>query len=464
MRYNTYILHYFIAATLLLAVAACTDGIGEQAAEAEGDFRIKATVCNRITTRGIPDGKITQGNTYRFSYPQKTGIYATVPCTFTDGTGLATADDGHFLTWADITDYQSKYTFYLDNIPSSGQAATGGVIFTEKESTITYAAGIDNEEATNDILWGSHTLDSRESVGLDFKLYHRMARLSVCVFSDNEQELKNATVALDQVVLHPQSFNRLTGEVSIDKDAPQYAPIMLRDNTEEWTGTATQEPADPDKPDETITRYKYETPAFILPPQSLREGEDRPRIRITIPESAGEQYAGTYSAVLPTAMRVTTDDGITSMQTLRFTTGQHLTLNVTLLHDNEKPPLEFRPAVVEPWKYIDRFVASADEEGIYKLADLQKLITLYNKLKSGNKEKDWKREVDRYGKPEQNGTWTFNLFNNLTFTIEESTELFQDSEFTFNMFGHSVTIGDETFEDKNKEELIQKLTKQPTTN
>ena len=90
--------------------------------------------------------------------------------------------------------------------------------------------------------------------------------------------------------------------------------------------------------------------------------------------------------------------------------------------------------------------------------------TLYNKLKSGNKEKDWKREVDRYGKPEQNGTWTFNLFNNLTFTIEESTELFQDSEFTFNMFGHSVTIGDETFEDKNKEELIQKLTKQPTTN
>ena len=90
-----------------------------------------------------------------------------------------------------------------------------------------------------------------------------------------------------------------------------------------------------------------------------------------------------------------------------------------------------------------------------------KLIEAYNKLAEGTDREKWMRQVDRYGKLE-GGKWVFNLFTNLCFNMDGNTELFCDGNFTFRMYGYSVTVsegGNETVYSENEvEQLVAKLT------
>lgn len=451
MKYNTYILYSLFSVMFLSVIAAscadhtaATDGI-----EAEGNFRIRAAVSDGVLVRGLNTGIVTESDSagYRFSYPAQ-DTYFTVPCTFASGTGLVAAADGHFLTWADIA-YMENYTFLLDNVPydNNGSEEFYGVRFSDKEKEL-YAAGIDDEDATNDIVWGQCKISNRKSVELKFDLYHCMSRLSVHVTSDNKEELKNASVELTEVVLQPENFNRLTGQIGI-ADTPDYASITLRENILEWES----EPVSGDG----TTSYVYKTAPFIFPPQQLQKGEKRPRLRISLEEN-GEQV--TYSAPLPTALTVTDADGVTSsMQLSRLTAGQHLTLNVTLLRDGQKPKLEFRPAVVERWEDKGTYPIVANKAGIYDASDLPKLIKAYNDLKADVNNAEALREVKRYG-TEKDGKWTFNLFANLEFGDNDLRTLFCDSDFTFAMYGHSITIDNTKYNQDNIEDLVKRLTQQ----
>ncbi len=453
MKYNTYILYSILSVMFLPVIAvscadhtAATDGI-----EAEGNFRIRATISDGVLARGLNVGTVAESDSagYRFSYPVLS-TYSTVPCTFASSTGLVAAADGHFLTWADIT-YMENYTFLLDNVPydNNGSEEFYGVQFSDAEKKL-YAAGIDDKDATNDIVWGQCKISDRKSVELKFDLYHRMTRLSVHVTSNDGEELKNASVELTEVVLRPENFNRLTGQIGI-ADTPDYTSIMLRENTPEWESELVSGDGT------TASNYVYKTAPFIFPPQRLQEGEKRPRLRISMKEN-GEQV--TYSAPLPIALTVTDANGVTSsMQLSRLTAGQHLTLNVTLLRDGQKPKLEFRPAVVERWKDIGTYPIVANKAGIYDLSDLPKLIEAYNHLKADANNDKALREVKRYG-TEKDGKWTFNLFANLEFADGELTTLFCDSDFTFAMYGHSITIGDTEYKDNAVENLVDRLTQQ----
>lgn len=463
MEYTIRTIRNLVPAMLLSIVAACTDNAGIAEERAEGNFCIKATVSDAIMVRGI-NGTVKSGE-YRFSYPAKDGAYTTVPCPFTDGTGLAAdAGDGHFLTWEDVAG-NPPYRFYLDNVPAANNGGESfyGVQFSDAEKQ-RYAAGIDNEKATNDIVWGEYSTGSTGSAELPFKLYHRMTRISVVVTASKNNVLDNAQVALTDVVLLPENFNRIKGEVGIS-DSPKYTLFELRGaSSPAWTSESKTETVEGS--DATTTSYVYTTGNFIFPPQPLREGANRPRLKITIPKSAGED-AGTYSAVLPAAMTITTG-GVTSTQTLsRLSAGQHLTLYVTLLRKDDKPALEFRPAVVERWDYKGNHEVVANKAGIYKPEDMPKLITAYNKMKGKeNTSKDWEREVKRYG-TYQNDKWTFNLFTHLTFDITAgTTELFCDRKFTFNMHGYAITIkkedNEKVYEESGLTELIEKLST-PTT-
>ncbi|WP_302028201.1 fimbrillin family protein [Bacteroides caecimuris] len=454
MKYNTYISHRCLLVIFLSAfIVSCADNIRVDNMEAEGNFHIHATVSDRILSRGL-EGTVTKSDSagYRFSYPAQKDAYHTTSCTFNSGTGLATATDGHFLTWADVEN-AVDYTFLLDNVPYNNNVTDElyGVQFSDKEKQ-RYAAGMDNEKATNDIVWGQCKVTSRESVELKFDLYHRMTRLSVHVTSSSADELKNASVELTKVILCPENFNRLTGEIGVAAD-PLYESILLRKGEQDWES----EPVAGENV--STTNHVYKTIPFIFPPQRLREGEERPRLRISMIEG-GEQV--TYSAALPTALTVTTADGVTSsMQLSRLTAGQHLTLNVTLLHDGEKPMLEFRPAVVERWKDLGSHTIVANKAGIYDASNLPELIMAYNLLKQAtdeNSKKESHRKVARYG-TEKEGKWTFNLFANLEFPNENASldELFCDNNFTFNMYGHSITIDGMEYKD-NVQELVDRLT------
>ena len=454
MKYNIYVMRCLVPAMLLTVLAACTGNAEVAGERAEGNFRIKAAVSDAIMVRGI-DGKVESGD-YRFSYLGKDNAYTTVTCTFTNGTGLAAAaGDGHFLTWDDVA-YSNPYHFYLDNVPAANNGGEDfyGVEFSDPEKAL-YEAGIDNAEATNDIVWGHYNTGSTGSVNLPFELYHRMTRISVVVTASTGDVLKDAVVVLTDMVLQPESFNRLTGEVGIS-ETPEYSAFTLRNDSTEWLSEPKTEIEE--GTGNTVTRYAYTTSNFIFPPQPLREGKDRPSLRITLPESAGDD-AGTYSAVLPAAMTITTG-GVTSMQTLsRLSAGQHLTLNVTLLRSNEKPSLEFRPAVVERWVHKGVHEVVANKAGIYKPEDMKSLITAYNMMKAGDTSEDRERKVKRYGTL-KDGKWTFNLFTHLTFEIEADTELFCDDNFTFDMHGYAITIKKGETETEYKESDLADLSRE----
>lgn len=428
-----------IVMPVAVACSECHDGLGN---ESESRFEIRGNISDVSQTRGMAEGTVPDGNGYRISYPSTSDKYVIDTCVFTKGTGLVTNADGHFLTWSDIGHSQS-YTFYLDNV----------VLHDDKslvELSDDYVAGFDTPEAKNDIVWGSLKLTDRTTVNLKFELYHRMSMMSVCVKSVSSNELHNATVALKGIVLRPYSFNRMTGEVGLT-DTPVYSDAMLRDDSEEWLPESATKEIDGTE----TAKFEYRTQAFILPPQRLRTGSDRPRLQIVIPDG---KYAGTYSAALPTSLSVTTPEGTTSMQTLsRLTAGQHLTLNVTLLHDNDKPVLEFRPASVEQWTEKGTHGITAKHEGIYELDDFTTLIAAYNKLDEGDDSKDWLRIVDRYGKKDTDDKWIFYLFTNLEFNIDDNTELFSNGNFTFQMHGCSITVGDTKYDESKLDDLISLL-------
>ncbi len=452
MRNINSIISCLVPAMILPVLAACTGGMDEYGREASGNLVLRAGVDDAAMTRSIAEGKLPDGKGYRFTYPADASGHSALPCVFTGGVGLVAASDGHFLTWADVADSKS-YTFCLDNVPSAenGSGEFFGVIFSDEEKGM-YAAGKDDAESTNDIVWGSCTVHDRTSVELDFKMTHRMSRLTVNIVSDDGTELAGAIVRLCNVVLLPESFDRMTGEVSIAQ-VPSYGDIVLRDGSEPWI----PEP-EAGSDGEAAVRYEYMTDAFVFPPQPLRSGNERPRLQVVIPEG---DHEGTYSAALPTSMTVTSD-GMTSIQSLsRFSAGQHLVLNVTLLHNDQKPVLEFRPAAVERRDFKGGFSAVAKREGIYDLGQFVKLIEAYNKLAGGTDREKWMRQVDRYGKLE-GGKWVFNLFTNLSFNMDGNTELFCDGNFTFRMYGYSVTVsegGNETvFGENEVEQLVAKLT------
>ena len=428
-----------IVLPVVVACSECHDGLGNMP---ESRFEIRGDINDAGETHSMAAGTVPDGDGYRISYPSTPDKYVIDTCVFTKGTGLVTNADGHFLTWNDIGHSQS-YTFYLDNVVQDDDKFL-------VELSDDYVAGFDTPEAKNDIVWGSLKLTDRTTVNLRFELYHRMSMMSVCVRSASSDELRNATVTLKGIVLHPYSFDRMTGEVGL-ADTPEYSDAILREGPAEWLPESATKEIDGTE----TARFEYRTQAFILPPQRLRTGSDRPRLQIVIPDG---EYAGTYSAALPTSLSVTTPEGTTSMQTLsRLTAGQHLTLNVTLLHDNDKPALEFRPASVERWAEKGTHGITAKHEGIYELSDLAMLIAAYNKLAEGDKSKDWLRMVDRYGKRGADGKWTFYLFTNLEFRIDDVTELFCNDDFTFRMHGCSITVNDTKYDESKLDALINLL-------
>lgn len=371
MRQRIIISHHIAWSCIIaLLLGSCRDEADELPLAADdGAIEVSASLDNLVQSRAAGETvQITTG-TYYFTYPQTSG-YVTSSCIFTNGIGRIYPSLSP-LEWKDLPS-SGPYDFILDNVSSDATVIETTTV--EKKEVVTtlgvmqdgdkasaYTAAIENTNL-NDIVWGKATGVTKPSSGgtkeVDIEMSHRMSRLSVRVTSNNEQLKSKVTVKLTQTVADAAMFNRVDGKISLPSQ-PVYKDIVLVDNAPlQLVGNSTD---------------TYTTPNLILPPQSLRTGNNRPRLEITIGEGDGQKN---YTGVLPAGM-IYADGGYAA--TLEFRQGVHLELRVKELSDNlSEPEILFLPAVVRLWDDKGDYTVRAEECGVYSAGDLDAAITAYN--------------------------------------------------------------------------------------
>lgn len=339
-----------------------------------------------MTTR-VDDGKVKSG-TYYLTYNSFGAKVCMV--TFADSKGYPLVSDNgiyQFLKWNDVMpEKDGKYLFTLDNLDDKDNPET--VTLGEAYK----AAPLDdklNDELNDklDIVWGKQPVEKgKESDAVNFKLSHRMSKISLEISvgtSDIDLDDKVVKITLTDVINKPKSFDRTSGDVSVDeeqrRDIVLYNAILTRN------------------PDEST----YTIPSWIFPPQTFDESK-WPKLSI---EFEGQTYEGTLNHYM--VQKESGDD--TPAEMTGFESGLHLTLRAKLSKTTDEVELIFMPVWVRKWKEIDNIGIGAKQRGVYTKEDYKQLVTAYNK----EPEKD-ENVLDEYGtKDNASGKWTFVLFRNI---------------------------------------------------
>lgn len=439
MKRRIIISHYIAWSCIIaLLLGSCRDEADELPPAAGGAIEVSASLDNLVQSRAddvttTDDTKITTG-TYYFTYPQTSG-YVTSSCIFDDGTGLIYPTLSP-LEWKDLPSSLSPYDFVLDNVSTATTVtetvkdkndkdviATLGVMLDGANASL-YRAAVEGTNL-NDIVWGKATGVTKPSSGetqtVKIDMSHRMSRLSVRVTSNKEELKDKVTVKLTQTVTEAAMFNRVDGKVSLPS-SPKYEEIVLVDNAQLT-------------PVEDITNT-YTTPNLILPPQSLRTGNNRPRLEITIGKGEGQK---TYTGVLPAGM-IYADGGYAA--TLEFRQGVHLELRVNELSDNlSDPKILFLPAVVRLWDDKGDYTVRSEECGVYRAEDLNAAITAYNSLNIYEMRKyGWVQFADKddFYNAKNPTKYTVRLFTDLEKLPDIKFKINNDCPLEFNMNGWSI--------------------------
>ena len=326
MRLNKYILPILVG----LSMVACSENRMEIQPEATGQSLVLSAHINEgnlIDTR-VSDGDVVSGS-YYLTFTNTSNTLQTVSSPFADGIGYPWIEpsdgEGRELNWGDIQEpaNNGKATLYLDNV--TGEMDDKNVVTLDGD---TYQATVYNASTSeNDIVWGKITADY-DATPLKFTLAHKMAcvRVNIKVEDGNtnvSESITNngATVTLLNVKYKAASFNRTTGAVSVNSTG--------KDDIELHNGV--------------LEEGGY-TPTWIFPPQTFSDTY-RPQLQIKLKDGT------TYTGALPESMF--TDAGYTSTaQTLSFSAGQRLTINVVLVQSVGEREILFLPAVVEDWVFI----------------------------------------------------------------------------------------------------------------
>lgn len=358
-----------------------------------------------MTTR-VDDGGVVSG-TYYLTYNSSEAKVCMV--TFADSKGYPLVSDNgiyQFLKWNDVTPVDGKYQFTLDNLSNKDNPET--VTLGEAYK----AAPLDGNSQL-DIVWGKQTVEKgEESADVNFTLSHRMSKISLEISvgtSDIDLDNKVVKITLTDVINKPKSFNRTSGDVSVDgeqrRDIVLYNAILTRN------------------PDESA----YTIPSWIFPPQTFDESK-WPKLRI---EFGDKIYEGTLNHYM--VQKESGDD--TPVKMTGFESGQHLTLRAKLSETTEDVELIFMPVWVRKWEEIDNIGIGAKQRGVYTEEDYKQLVTAYNK----EPEKD-ENVLDEYGtKGNASGKWTFVLFRNIGDKGGQATmPKFKDDGFEIKFNGYTV--------------------------
>lgn len=382
-----------------LMLLACTK---QEEVHSDTDKVCLSASIGSMTTR-VDDGGVESG-TYYLTY----NSYGAKVCmvTFAKSKGYPLVSDNgiyQFLKWNDVTPVDGKYQFTLDNLSDKGNPET--VILGEA-----YQAAPLNDKL--DIVWGKQTVEKgEESAGVNFALSHRMSKISLEISvgtSDIDLDDKVVKITLTDVINKPKSFDRTSGDVSVDeeqrRDIVLYNAILTR-NLDEST---------------------YTIPSWIVPPQTF-DSNNWPKLRIVLD---GTTYEGTLNHYM--VQEESGDD--TPVEMTGFESGLHLTLRAKLSKTTEEVELIFMPVWVRKWEEIDNIGIGAKQRGVYTKEDYEQLVTAYNK-----EPKD-ENVLDEYGtKDNASGKWTFVLFRNIG-TAEDVNNMpkFKDDGFGINFNGYTV--------------------------
>lgn len=353
-----------------------------------------------MTTR-VDDGGVESG-TYYLTYNSSGAKVCMV--TFADSKGYPLVSDNgiyQFLKWNDVTPVDGKYQFTLDNLSNKDNPET--VTLGEAYK----AAPLDDELNDKlDIVWGKQTVEKgEESAGVKFALSHRMSKISLEISvdaSDIVLDGRQVKITLTDVINKPKSFDRTSGDVSVDgeqrRDTVLYNAILTRN------------------PDEST----YTIPSWIFPPQDF-DGKNWPKLRI---EFGRQTYEGTLNHYM--VQKESGDDTPAEMR--GFESGLHLTLRAKLSKTTDEVELIFMPVWVRKWEEIDNIGIGAKQRGVYTEEDYARLVNAYNEDPKDEK------VLDEYG-TDDSGTWTFVLFRNIgDIGGQETMPKFKDGQFqiTFN--------------------------------
>ena len=455
------------AAVLAFAAASCSSDADSGPSqpsqpslsdEDDRPVRISAQVSQEVLTRANgyyqESGAVTRGE-YYLTYESKDSSNSVATVDFDSaeaadtGVGIATAPTGDALTWKQIA-AKSNVTFCLDNVlPESDTKADDP---DTPQTTVTFGTGdgenpfvaapFDREKGTNDLLWGEKnvTVNTKK---IEFDLHHCMSRVKVQVTADKtyatddeELDLSKATVEITQLVLTPESFNRLDGTLALG-ESPQYETLTLVKEGEGWVlpeGSDVETPEGPDAESGTENIEMRTTIDYVLPPQNLREDSERPRLVIKL------ENGDTFSGILPHVMEVDGSYAKPYPVALAFLREHVLTLRTVISAD--PPQLSFMPVTVVEWVDKGSFELDGHQAGIYSAADFVDLITQYNAGK--------KFQIARYGyvaKPDEGEyagqeIWIFNFWNHVSLTSAQIKKMTNPSEkdFIFSTNGFTISV------------------------
>lgn len=354
-----------------------------------------------MTTR-VVDGGVVSG-TYYLTYNSSGAKVCMV--TFADSKGYPLVSDNgiyQFLKWNDVTPVNGKYQFTLDNLDDKDNPET--VTLGEAYK----AAPLDGNSQL-DIVWGTQTVEKgEESADVNFELSHRMSKISLEIsVGTSDINLDNgipATITLMNVISEPATFNRTSGDVSVE--GKQRSEIKL------YEGVLTKD------------NFKNPIPSWIVPPQTF-DSNKWPKLRIVL---NGTTYEGTLNHYM-----VQEENGDnTPVEMTGFESGLHLTLGAKLSNTTEEVELIFMPVWVRKWEEIDNIGIGAKQRGVYTKEDYARLVNAYNEDPKDEK------VLDEYG-TDASGKWTFVLFRNIG-TGEDVSKMpkFKDDGFDINFNGYTV--------------------------
>ena len=401
-------------AVMSIMTVACTDYDLNGQTDWKGDepLELSASISETLPTRA--EEELAEG-TYYFSYvnSKQTSVkYETTKVSFEAGN--STPD----LTWDQINTNNNitNKLFILDNVPyinmngftSSNNDINKLINLKEiKEGTETesrYNAGpaptVPGEG--NDLLWDTVKVENVSGAPLSpvhFDLEHRMSMLTFKLLSNNDSEIntllsnpEKVEVKLHRVITEPYQFNRLTGAITNNtKPIDETQAVTL-----DITGYTPEEGA--------ITE------SWIFPPQEFHN-TGRPVLAITLTDT--ENQTRTFKGVLPESMLY---EG--KYEPLEFFSGCHLTVTV-VLGSWDDLTVNFRPVLVKKWVTYSAKDINAKQVGVYTADELMELVKAYNQDSSKDNLTLWK-----YGTyDEDNSTWTFYLWKDLTGVTETDNSL-----------------------------------------
>lgn len=364
-----------------------------------------------MTTR-VDDGRVVSG-TYYLTYNSSGAKVCMV--TFAESKGYPLVSDNgiyQFLKWNDVMpEKDGKYLFTLDNLDDKDNPKTVTLGEAYKAAPLNDKL---NDKLDIDIVWGKQTVEKgKESDGVNFELSHRMSKISLEISvgtSDINLDGKQVKITLTDVISEPATFDRTSGDVSVDgeqrRDIVLYNAILTRN------------------PDEST----YNTiPSWIFPPQTFDE-DNWPKLSI---EFDGQTYEGTLNHYMVQGG----SEGSAPVEMTGFESGLHLTLRAKLSKTTDEVELIFMPVWVRKWEEIDNIGIGAKQRGVYTEEDYARLVNAYNE----EPKKD-ENVLDEYGtKDDASGKWTFVLFRNIG-TAEDVNNMpkFKDDGFGINFNGYTV--------------------------